>query len=121
MPRVTIGATAIKGPYPGTVSATDLDYVYTAADTANQNQFLYTGKEILLAQNVDASPHTITLTSIGDSKLRTGDITTYSLGAGLFMAFNFANGSVGWLQTGGLIFYEADNVNIEFAVLRFTS
>jgi len=110
-PKVALGA---YGDYSPVNSA---DYTYLAADVPNKEEVSLTGKELLIARNVDASPHTVTITSVVDEKGRLGDVAAYSLGANEFAVFGpFL--TPGWLSTGGLLFFEADNINIEFAVIK---
>jgi len=118
MPRTTITAQQPQGPWVTLPPAADaLDLTMTAADVANKNQTLLNGPLLLIAQNSGASPYTITLSSIADSKLRTGDITAYSLAAGDIAAF-WINRTEGWLQADGYLYYEASNVAVLFAVLK---
>jgi hypothetical protein len=92
-------------------------FTWLAADPANDEQFIMTGKELLLARNVGASPHTITITSVPDQFGRPGDITADSIAAGAFECYGpFA--SHGWQQTDGMLYFEADNLEVEFAVIR---
>lgn len=119
MPRTALTPISILGPYPTLpVSATTLNLTMSAADVANGNSFLSTGKEILVVQNTDSGAHTITLGSIADALKRTGDITSYSVGAGLIAAFNFTGLNGGWVQTDGTINVNANDVSIKFAVIR---
>lgn len=120
MPRTTITAQTPKGPYVTLpVTADSLDVTMTAADVSNKNQTLLSGSLLLIAQNSGASPYTITLTSIADSKLRTGDITTYSMAAGDISCF-YIGSTEGWLQADGYLYYEASNASVKFAVLKLS-
>ena len=116
--RTAITPQTPKGPFPGTVNAGDLSFVFTAADISNLNQFAAAGNEVLLVQNSDAASQTITLTSKPDAFGRSADITTYSLAAGTFAAFNFRNANNGWIQSDGNIYFQASTVTVKFAVLR---
>lgn len=118
MPRTTITAQVPKGPYPTLQPAADaLDLVMTAADVANKNQTLLNGNLVLIVQNSGGIAYTITLTSVVDSRNRTGDITAYSLAAGDIAAF-WIGQAEGWLQTDGYFYYEASNAAVKFAVLK---
>ena len=117
MARVTHTAVVLLGAYGDYSVANSADYSYLAADVANMEQVVLTGKEIIIARNVDASPHTITITSVNDPFGRAENIASYSLGANEFAVFgNFQ--LTGWIQTDGKLYFQADNVNIEFAVLK---
>jgi hypothetical protein len=121
MARTTITAQQPKGPYVSLQPAADsLDITMTAADVANKNQTLLAGQLLLIAQNTHATTaFTITITSIADSKLRTGDITTYTMQAGDISAFLISS-TEGWLQADGYLYYEASNASVKFAVLKLS-
>lgn len=118
MARTTLTRTTLQGPYPSLpVSANSLDVTFAAADTANHNQFVPSGDDVLLAWNSDpTNPYTFTLTSAADEKNRTGDITTYSLAAGEIAAFRVK--LPGWRQSDGYVYLTASNAAIKFAVLK---
>lgn len=109
------------GSYPSLpIAATGADFVFTAADASNGNSFVSTGRELLLVQNSGASPYTVTISSVADNLQRTGDITTYSVGAGLFSMFGPFS-QPGWKQTDGTVHVTASNAAIKFAVVRLPS
>ena len=115
---------ASLGPYPalqptaGTMSIAPL-----AADTSNKERFTSTGKEILVGFNSDASPHTVTVTSVAaGADSRTGDITAYSVPAGQFFFYE-ASAPDGWARRGtgtddGCIYVEASDTTVKWAVFR---
>lgn len=117
MARTALTPVSPKGPYPGTVAANALDYVFAASDSSNGNYFVGTGRELILVQNADAGAQTFTLTSIADPYGRLGSITTYSLSAGEFAMF-WLGALVGWDQGGGQIYLDSSNANIKFAIIR---
>ncbi len=117
MARTTLTKTNLPGSYPATpLTADAADVVWTAADVANKNQFLPTGKEIILARNSGAAPYTVTINSTADQHNRTGDITTYSIGIGETAIFGIVPLD-GWRQSDGFIYLEASNVAVLFAVV----
>lgn len=115
MPRTTLTPQLL--PTGKTGALTPLNPVWTAADVPNKNQFAYTGKEVIMAKNVGASPHNVTVTSTPDPDTsRTGDmLAAIAAGASVILP-DFA--PAGWLQSGSLIFLEADHLEIQFAILR---
>lgn len=119
MARTTLTRTTPLGPYPSLpVSADALDLTLTAADTGNSNQFLLDGPMLLIAQNTDAgSARTITLTSVADPQLRTGDITTYSIGIGETAVFKIDR-MEGWRQSDGYFYLAASNAAVKFGIVR---
>ena len=118
MPRITHVAQVPLGSI-GDYSVGDAaDLIFLAADVANMEQTILTGKEMIIARNVGGGPFLITVNSVNDPFNRTGDITDYSLGAGEFAIFGPFD-RTGWKQVGSsLIFFEANNVAIEIAVVR---
>lgn len=121
MPRTALTVQTPKGPFPGAVAATDLDYTYTAADVANKNDFVLTGREMILCRNSDGTtPHNVTFTSVNDPQLRPQDITTYAIALNGFSIF-WAGSVVGWRQTDGKFYLEADDAQILFAIVKIPS
>jgi hypothetical protein len=130
MPTQTLIATEpIAGPYPTLpVAATSLDLTWTAADTVNGNYFILDkivnfgsagggGGDVLLVWNTDTSAHNLTLKSQPDQAGRSGDITTYSVGAGVVSAFDYSQLS-GWADSSGFVYISADNATVKFAILQ---
>lgn len=106
------------GPY-GTVAANALDLTWTAADTSNGNDFPLTGAEILLVWNTDSAAHTFSITSVADALGRSGDVATYSVGAGVISAYSFRGGTAGWQQTDGNVHIPAaSSAMLKFCVLK---
>ncbi|WP_447979085.1 hypothetical protein [Candidatus Nitrospira bockiana] len=116
MPRTALTVQTPKGPYPGTVSANDLDFTLAAGDVANGNEFSFTGRELIIAQNTDVGAQTITLTSANDERNRKGDINAYSIGAGEFAMF-WAGSVIGWDQSGKF-HINVSNAGIKLAIIR---
>jgi hypothetical protein len=117
MPRTTITKKTAPGGYPILpVTADSLDLAMTAADVANKNQFAAGGNDLLIAQNSGASPYTFSVTSVADEKKRTGDVSAYSLGAGE-LAILGPFPAAGWMQPDGMIYLEANNAAVKFAII----
>jgi len=118
MPRTDLTPVDTVGPYPSLQpTALSLDYAFVAADVGNGNQFAASGDDLLLVKNNGgASPYYFTITSKEDELNRTGDITEYDVGIDLYSAFRLKN--KGWRQADGKIYLDAENVAIEFAILR---
>ena len=114
MPRTIIAADIAPGGYTGAgVTCTQ-----TAADVANQNRTLHTGKELILAQNTHATlAKTVTITSIEDSLGRVEHITAESLAVGVMKMYG-PFPLEGWRQTDGYIYYEGNDVLMLFTVIR---
>jgi hypothetical protein len=107
------------GPYPTALplSSEALKVTMAAADASNGNSFPLTGSEKLLIQNTDSSAHTVTISSVAING-RTGDITTYSVGAGEIHAFDFHGGIAGWQQSDGTVHLAVSSALIYFGVLK---
>ena len=120
MPRTAQPIIVPLGPFPGTVAALALDFVFTASDNVNMDDFLFTGRELILINNTTGGALTITLTSAPDPQKRTADIAVYSVGANLFSMF-WAGSKLGWNQIGGKFHLEASAVGVEFAIVRIPS
>ena len=118
MPRTDLTPVEIVGPYPSLQpTALSLDHAFAAADVANGNQFAASGDDILLVKNNGgAAAYYFTITSKEDELNRTGDIDQYDVGIDLYSAFKIKN--KGWRQSDGNIYLDAENVAIEFAILR---
>ena len=115
--RVTFVKTAVLGSYPSLQPvAGSADLIETAADATNKNQFTASGNDLVIAHNTGASPYTVTISSVNDDEGRTGDITAYSVAAGA-IAFFGPFKRHGWAQTNGMIYLEASNASVKFAVV----
>lgn len=118
MARVTLTRTSILGPYPTLQpSATTLNLTETAADASNLNQFVLDGPCILIAHNIGVGARTFTLTSVVDARNRTGDVTAYSVGAGLVAAFKLDQ-TEGWRQTDGYMYLTGSHAEMLFSIIR---
>lgn len=113
MPRISHTVQDAPGKWP---TAGGL-VTFLAADPANDEQFTLTGRELLLADNVGAGAHTITINSVIDPYNRTRNITAESIAAGTLRMFGPFD-LVGWQQTDGNLYFEADDAEVEFAVIR---
>ncbi|HNP80124.1 MAG TPA: hypothetical protein PKN47_01575 [Nitrospira sp.] len=114
---VTTSVVTPKGPYPGTVAANALDVATFDLDNTNGNVWVGTGRELLVIQNPTAGAITVTLTSSADAQNRKGDITTYSLGVGEFMAFWYGN-LVGWNQGGGQVYLDCSASGLKGLIFK---
>jgi len=88
---------------------------FTAADVANGNHYVHSGREFILIRNVDAGPHNFTLTSQPLSN-RTRDITAEAIAGGVTKLLPRL-ALAGW-GNGQNVELSGDNLNIEFAVIR---
>lgn len=113
MPTTLLVKTVLPGPY----DTDGVTITWAAADTVNNNHFLSTGKEILLARNDDAGAQTVTVTSTADPQGRTGDITADSIAAAAYHAWQKFPVS-GWRNTAGEIVVTASDAGIFLAVLE---
>jgi hypothetical protein len=119
MPRQTLTKLTALGTFPALpLTANSADLTMTAADATNKEQFVASGNDLIIAHNTGASTRTITVTSVADGQTkRTGDITTFSLGAGEYAAFG-PFGKQGWMQADGKIYLEASHAEVKFGVVQ---
>ena len=102
----------------GSIAALAADVGWTAADVANKNSTTSTGREMLVINNTGGgSAYTVTVTSLADDLGRTGDITTYSVGNGLYSILG-PFPTRGWKQADGKLYFEASNAAVKFIVVR---
>ena len=107
------------GSYPTLpITPTGADFVFTAGDATNHNTFVSTGREIVIVFASTAG--TVTFTSVADGINRTGDITTYAVGSGVYSLFGpFLK--TGWANTSGLVTITPSATTVTFAVIRLPS
>jgi hypothetical protein len=117
MPRTNIAAQTFKGAYPTLpVAGNSLDITMAGADTGNGNETaLVDTKTIVIAHNTNVGAQTVTITSVADTLNRTGDITTYSIGADEIAVFGPFK-TVGWAHSGKL-WIDASSADVQLAVV----
>jgi hypothetical protein len=122
MARQTQTVTTLLGPYPTLQpTALSLDVAMTAANATDFESASFTGREILIWHNTGVTGRTVTIESVADGALkRTGDVTTYAVGAGLYGAM-YLGALEGWRQSGGLLYFKASHADVKFGVLRLPS
>lgn len=118
MPRITHAAKTLLGAYGDYSVANSADLTTLAADPANDEQVVLTGRQIVIARNSGAGAHTVTFTSVASPATfgRSGNIAAYSLGAGELAAFGPFE-LTGWIQTDGRLYFEADDAEVIFSVI----
>ena len=117
MARKQIPVITPLGPYPTLpVSALALNFVFTTADSVNFDQFNFTGRELIIIRNSTGGALTVTLESAADSLNRTGDVTTYTVGIGLFAMF-WVGAVPGW-NNAGQFFLRSSASTMDYAVIK---
>jgi hypothetical protein len=89
----------------------------TAADVGNMNQFVASGKDLLVIHNSGGSQYTFTVTSVADSYGRTKDITTETIDAGVYKVVGPLE-ILGWQQSDGKIYLAGNNAAVKFGIVR---
>jgi hypothetical protein len=122
MARATLTPQAVAASgyptLPLTANAADIVFTAAGAGFADGHQFAHTGREIILVQNANVGAQTVTVSSVADPNMkRTGDITTYSVGASEFACFGPFPVD-GWRQTDGNMYLAATATDVKFAILR---
>lgn len=118
MPRTALTVQTPIGPYPTLpLTADSADITFTAGDVSNMNSAPFGNKSKILCifRNTGASPYTVTITSAVDTFNRTGDITTYSLGAGETMAVLIDR--TGWIQSDSSVYMAVSNASVTIALI----
>lgn len=106
-------------PAPSHVAFGALSAVtFTAADIVNLNQVTQTGSEVLLVRNADgAAPHNVSITSAPDVHGRTKDLLLQAIPAnGVVVSPRFPVDA--WRQSDGNLYFSADSIQIQFAVIK---
>jgi hypothetical protein len=115
MARATLTKTIAPGAYAGAGIAVTM----TAANVADKNQFITSGKDLILAFQGGVAERHVTITSVADPYGRTGDIAADHVPAAagsIRMYGPFP--TLGWRQVGSqYIYLEADNAEVFFGVV----
>ncbi len=123
MARLVIPVTVVVASgYPTTpLVALSADFAFTAAGAnfADGAGFVHTGREIVIVKG-GAAGQTVTISSVPDPYKRSGNITTYAVGIGLFSVFGPFPAD-GWRQSDGQLYLAASAADVSFAVLRLPS
>lgn len=109
--------TLTKSTAPGSTNYTGTTLTMTAADTSNQNQFVASGNDLVVAHNTGLSSRTITITSVADPYGRTKDVSAVTITAGAYMIFGPLY-LTGWQQTDGKVYLEANHAEIKFGIVQ---
>ena len=128
MARTVIPLITPVGPYSGIQAgwpigaqptATALDFVFTASGGAaspNNDQVSLPGKCLVIVNNTSGGALPVSFLSYpnGNPQGRSGDITTYSVGNGLYSAFLVQPS--GWQQSDGNMYMTASAATMKYAV-----
>lgn len=111
------------GPYPTLpVTALSLDVAWTTGDAVNTNAIAVSGgtRYLLLMRNTHATlAKTVTIASVASSPHnRKGDITSYSIGAGLYSHIYFSS-TDGWMDGNNQIVITPQTTDISFQLWAF--
>ena len=114
--RTTLVKTIAPGAYAGAGIAVTL----AAADVANGNRFVASGRDLLIAYQSGTTLRNITINSVADPYGRTGDITGDDLPADANSIRVYGPfPCLGWKQVGSTyIHLEADNAEALFGVVQ---
>lgn len=112
MAETALTKTTAAGSYESTITTLTM----TAADTADQNSVIASGKDLIIFHNTGAVERTVTITSVDDAFGRTGHVSAVALAAGAYAIF----GPVllpGWEQTDGTILLESNNAEVKIGAI----
>lgn len=111
MPRTTITPTSISGG--SSVGVGFVEFTFGDCDPTNGNQFVSTGKELLIARSTNAdSPSTDRKVTIQ----KTNGKIEYTLAAGEYLTAGQVPTS-GYRQADNYVYIDGSHADIEFAVL----
>ena len=117
MARTPLSAPLELEPQTAVVAAGAQDLSFEASDSANGNEVTCTGDELVIVENTDASPQTVTLTTKTDEYGRAGSITAYSLAAGDIAIFGpFPLDA--WRQTDDQLYIDTSDDLVHIALVR---
>lgn len=113
MARVATPSTTPLGGYPVTpLVALSAVLALTAADPANFNAVVSTGRELVVVWNSHATTaYTVTIHSSIDRLNRSADITTYSISAQTIAIFG-PFPETGWIQSDGTLHIDGSNASL---------
>ena len=115
MGRTALTVLPLSGPYPNPLTLDAL--TWEAFDVVNDNDFVLTGREIILIRNDDVGAQLVTLESIASDKGRTGDVTL-TVAAAAYAMYQ-ASSLGGWLQAGGKFFLKAADADVKVAIVQY--
>ena len=104
---------ATSWPIGAQPNAQALDFLFAAMDNAAGNCIVMNGPLLLLFTDSGANTMTISSVAQGDNLARTGDITAYAVGTGLFSAIYVR--PEGFRQTNGYLYLTASAAAVKVA------
>lgn len=117
MARIALTPISVPNGYADEFTAIAWEAATPAPDG---NKFAASGLDLLLIRNTGASAHDVTLLSVALPRFgRTGDVTE-SIPAGEYRAFGPLP-TLGWQQSDNAIYVDADDAEIELAVLALAT
>jgi hypothetical protein len=112
MARTVLTVKELPRTHPGG----EVVYTWEAADIVDQNEFMLTGREVLLIKSADGAPQDVVIDSVSDRFGRQGPLTvTVAAGAEVALAFLSREG---WMQPEGTLHLDCSVVTLSYAVLR---
>lgn len=112
MARTVLTVKELPKTHPGG----EVAYTWEAHDTVNENEFVLTGREVLLIKSTDAGSQDVVIDSVPDQYGREGPLTV-SIPAGEEVALAFLSRE-GWAQPEGTLHLDCTVATIAYAVLR---
>lgn len=106
-----LGSAPTLQPTAGSLTLTEL-----AADATNFQSIAFGAfsRLLVIAHNTGAGARTVTITSVADGLNRTGDITAYSIGAGLIAVLGPFERN-GWMQADGTLYCAGSHAEVLFS------
>jgi hypothetical protein len=113
MPRTALTPVAAPGPYAAAAAAA----AFTAGDAANGNEVVHTGREYIIARNVNGTTaQTLTVRSAADPFGRTRDLV-HSIPINQFVVTQVFP-TQGWQQSNGRLNVDVSTADVQLIVVR---
>lgn len=112
MPTTVLVPTVAPGSYGNDM----LELTMAAADIVDQNHFVATGKDLVIAHNTSGGGLTVTITSVANKWGRTRNVAAVNIGAGEYQIFGPMERK-GW-ESSGIILLEASAVDVLFGIVN---
>lgn len=102
------------------LGATTADLPLVASDIVNGNNFVSTGRELLVVDNTDVAAQTVTVVSAPDEHGRSGDIAAYPVPAGVVSILGPFK-QKGWMRGTGTVRVNTSTATVKLGVIRLPS
>lgn len=103
---------SVPAPYPGAGA----DLTFSPVDAVNGNDFISTGREVVICRNDAVDQQTLTITSAADPYGRTGNIVK-AIAAGAYAVFPMLP-TLGFQQSDGAVSISGTSASLKVAIIK---